>query len=134
MNVFDSLFESARRAQANAYAPYSRFKVGAAVRAPSGGLYGGCNVENASYPVGLCAEAAAIAAMARAGETRICDILIYAEGEALTTPCGACRQRIREFADAATRIHTAGPEGLRRTFTMDELLPLAFGPDVLPKG
>jgi cytidine deaminase len=132
MNVLDSLFESARRAQANAYAPYSRFKVGAAVRAPSGGLYGGCNVENAAYPTGICAEAAAIAAMVCAGEGRICDILIYAERDALTTPCGACRQRIREFSDASTRIHTAGPEGLRRTFALDELLPLAFGPDNLP--
>jgi cytidine deaminase len=131
MNVLDSLFACARRAQANAYAPYSGFKVGAAIHAPSGGLYGGCNVENASYPVGICAEAAAIAAMTSAGETRIRDILICADGDALTTPCGACRQRIREFADATTRIHAAGPDGVRRTFTMDELLPFAFGPQNL---
>lgn len=127
----NDLFEAARQVQAKAYAPYSRFKVGAAVRSESGGFFAGCNVENAAYPVGTCAEAGALAAMVAAGERRIAEILIFGDGEGLVTPCGACRQRIREFADAGVCIHVAGPEGVRRTFTLDELLPLAFGPDNL---
>ena len=127
----NDLFEAARQVQAKAYAPYSRFKVGAAVRSESGGFFAGCNVENAAYPVRTCAEAGALAAMVAAGERRIAEILIFGDGEGLVTPCGACRQRIREFADAGVCIHVAGPEGVRRTFTLDELLPLAFGPDNL---
>jgi cytidine deaminase len=127
----NDLFEAARQVQAKAYAPYSRFKVGAAVRGESGAIYTGCNVENAAYPVGTCAEAGALAALVAAGERRIAEILIVGDGEGLVTPCGACRQRIREFADADVCIHVAGPEGVRRTFTLDELLPLAFGPDNL---
>ena len=128
MNLVDSLFETARAAQRNAYAPYSGYRVGAAVRSVSGAVYGGCNVENAAYPVGICAEASAIAAMICAEAGRISDILVYAEGDALVTPCGACRQRIREFAQGPARVHVAGPEGVRRTFDIDELLPPAFGP------
>jgi cytidine deaminase len=127
----NDLFEAARQVQAKAYAPYSRFKVGAAVRGESGAIYTGCNVENAAYPVGTCAEAGALAALVAAGERRIAEILIVGDGEGLVTPCGACRQRIREFADADVCIHVAGTEGVRRTFTLDELLPLAFGPDNL---
>ena len=93
------LFAAAKIAQANAYAPYSRFKVGAALRSQSGAVYSGCNVENAAYPEGFCAEAGAIAAMALAGERRIAEILVVGDGDALCTPCGGCRQRIREFAD-----------------------------------
>jgi len=126
------LFDAAKDAQINAYAPYSRFKVGAALRTPSGGIFSGCNVENAAYPEGSCAEAAAIAAMAVAGERRIAEILVVGDGEALCTPCGGCRQRIREFADPSTLIHIAGPEGVRRSFTLAELLPESFGPDHLP--
>jgi cytidine deaminase len=129
--TLDRLFEVALRAQASAYAPYSRFSVGAAVEDENGHLHAGCNVENAAYPVGICAEAAAIGAMILAGGKRVRAILIVGEGPQLVTPCGACRQRIREFGDAATRIHVAGPEGLRRTFTLDELLPFAFGPENL---
>ncbi|MFZ1964941.1 MAG: cytidine deaminase [Roseiarcus sp.] len=127
-NSLDALFAAARAAQARAYAPYSRFKVGAALRTPSGAIYCGCNVENAAYPEGACAEANAIGAMALAGERRIVDILVVGDGEALCTPCGGCRQRIREFADANTRVHVAGPEGVRATFTLEELLPHSFGP------
>ena len=123
------LFAAAKGAQANAYAPYSRFKVGAALRTPSGAVFSGCNVENAAYPQGSCAEAGAIAAMALAGERRIAEILVVGDGDALCTPCGGCRQRIREFADPSTAvIHIAGPEGVRRTFTLAELLPESFGP------
>lgn len=127
----EALFAAARAAQRQAYAPYSQFKVGAAALAPSGAIYGGCNVENAAYPEGGCAETAAIAALVLAGERRIVDILVVGDGAALCTPCGGCRQRIREFADAQTRVHVAGPEGLRATFTVEELLPHSFGPDHL---
>jgi len=125
------LFAAAKAAQAAAYAPYSRFKVGAALRTPDGAIYSGCNVENAAYPQGACAEVGAIAAMALAGKRAIAEILIVADGEALCTPCGGCRQRIREFAGPSAAIHVAGPEGVRRTFTLAELLPESFGPEHL---
>jgi cytidine deaminase len=126
------LFKAAADAQARAYAPYSGFKVGAAVLAQDGTVHAGCNVENAAYPVGTCAEAAAIAAMVAAGETRIAAILVIGEGDALVTPCGACRQRIREFARDDTPVHVAGSRGVRQSFRLAELLPFAFGPDNLP--
>ena len=129
----DALFAAAKAALRQAYAPYSRFAVGAAIRAPSGAIYCGCNVENAAYPQGACAEAGAIAAMALAGERRIEAIVVVGDGEGLCTPCGGCRQRIREFADAQTRIHVAGLEGVRATFTLEELLPHSFGPENLGK-
>lgn len=131
MSDLDSLFETARAAQAKAYAPYSRFKVGAAIATPDGKIFSGCNVENAAYPVGSCAEAGAISAMVVAGENRIASIVVMGEGEYLVTPCGGCRQRIREFSASDTMIHVAGPEGIRRSFTLDELLPYSFGPDHL---
>jgi cytidine deaminase len=124
----DALFAAAKAARERAYAPYSRFLVGAAIRAASGAIYTGCNVENAAYPQGSCAEAGAIAAMALAGERRIVEFVVVGDGEDLCTPCGGCRQRIREFADAATRIHVAGPEGVRASFALEELLPHSFGP------
>ena len=129
----DALFAAAKAARERAYAPYSRFKVGAALRTPSGAIYCGCNVENAAYPEGGCAETAAIAALVLAGERRIVEILVVGDGEALCAPCGGCRQRIREFADAKTRVHVAGPEGVRATFTLEELLPHAFSPDHLAR-
>jgi len=129
----DALFAAAKAAQAQAYAPYSRFRVGAALRTPSGAAFSGCNVENAAYPEGACAEANAIGAMALAGERRIAEILVVGDGEALCAPCGGCRQRIREFADPNTRVHVAGPEGVRATFTPEEFLPHAFGPGHLPR-
>lgn len=125
------LLAAARAAQANAHAPYSRFPVGAALRAGSGAVFTGCNVENAAYPQGTCAEAGAIAAMVAAGERAIDVILTVADGEMLATPCGGCRQKIREFATPATLIHVAGPEGVRATYTIDELLPDSFGPENL---
>ena len=126
------LIAAAAAARANAYAPYSRFAVGAAIRAEDGTLHAGANVENAAYPQGQCAEASAIGAMIAAGGKRISEMVLLADGVALCTPCGGCRQRIREFADADTRIHLCGPEGLRRTVTLGELLPLSFGPENLP--
>jgi cytidine deaminase len=133
MDQIDALFAAAAAARVNAYAPYSGFRVGAALRTPSGAIFSGANVENASYPVGTCAEAAAIAAMIAAGERRIAEILVLGAGDALVTPCGACRQRIREFARDEAEIHVAGPQGLRASFTLAELLPQAFGPPT-PEG
>ncbi len=119
----------ARAVMARAYAPYSRFRVGAVLRGANGKLYAGCNVENAAYPQGMCAEASAIAAMVADGETRIVEAVVMGEGgTALIAPCGGCRQQLREFADDAVPIHLCGPQGVRRTVTLGELLPLAFGP------
>jgi cytidine deaminase len=126
-----ALFEAAAAAKSLAYAPYSNFPVGAALRDEYGRLHAGCNVENAAYPVGTCAEAGAIAAMIAAGGRAITTILITGNGPILVTPCGACRQRIREFAEPGTPIHIAGPEGIRRSFTLEALLPESFGPDNL---
>ena len=131
MAPLDDLFEAAKAIQARAYVPYSRFKVGAAIRTPDGRIFAGCNVENAAYPQGACAETGAISAMVAAGEGRIAEILVIGDGENLVTPCGGCRQRIREFATPETPVHIAGPEGLRRSFTLGELLPFSFGPDNL---
>lgn len=125
------MFELARDAMDKAHAPYSGFAVGAAVKGANGRLYAGCNVENASYPEGWCAETTAIAAMVMDGETRIAEIVVVGGGEALVTPCGGCRQRIREFASDDVAIHVCSPEGLRRTLSLGELLPLSFGPDNL---
>ena len=126
-----ALFDAARLAQSRAYAPYSRFAVGAAIRSATGIVYAGCNVENAAYPQGWCAEASAIAVMVSAGEREIVEVLTVTDGELLSTCCGGCRQKLREFAPLSTPVHAAGPEGVRRTFTLDELLPASFGPDNL---
>lgn len=137
-STLPELLKAALAARANAYAPYSKFHVGACVKSGSGKLYTGCNCENASYPVGLCAEAGAIAAMVAAGEREIAEILVIGgpdSGEPwleLVTPCGACRQRIMEFGHEGTRIHAAGigengKATVQRSFTLGELLPFAFG-------
>jgi cytidine deaminase len=133
-DLLADLFEAAKAAQAKAYAPYSKFRVGAALMTPEGAIYSGGNVENAAYPEGWCAETSAIAAMAAAGGRRIAEICVIGEGEALCTPCGGCRQRIREFADEATAVHVAGPEGVRATFRLSALLPESFGPGHLKGG
>ena len=130
----EALFHAARSAQARAYAPYSRFGVGAALRTRNGAVHAGCNVENAAYPQGACAETGAISAMIAGGGSRIAAILVIGDGANLVTPCGGCRQRIREFAAPDTPVHIAGPEGIRRSFTLDELLPFSFGPENLREG
>ena len=127
----DLLFAVARDARARAYAPYSLFRVGAAVATKSGRIFGGCNVENAAYPATTCAEACAIGGMVAGGETEIAAILIVGAGDSLVTPCGNCRQIIREFGAPETPIHIAGPEGLRASFTLAVLLPESFGPENL---
>jgi cytidine deaminase len=109
-----------------AHAPYSGFRVGACIKGASGGYHTGCNVENASYPEGSCAETGAIAAMVADGKRRIAQVLVVADGERLCTPCGGCRQRLAEFADPDTPVTVYGPEGFRARFALRELLPHAF--------
>ncbi|MBV9835538.1 MAG: cytidine deaminase, partial [Alphaproteobacteria bacterium] len=99
----------ARTMMGRAHAPYSKFHVGAALRAEDGSVYGGCNVENAAYPQGWCAEASAIAALVGAGRRRIVEAVVIGGGEALCTPCGGCRQKLREFAGDDLPIHVCGP-------------------------
>ena len=127
----EDLVRAAIAAMDRAYAPYSQFPVGAALRGASGTIYAGCNVENAAYPQGWCAEVSAISAMVMAGEDRIREVAVAGRGESLVTPCGGCRQGLREFAGDDLVIHICGPEGLRRTVTLGELLPLSFGPENL---
>jgi len=126
------MLELARRALANAHAPYSRFRVGACVRTRTGRLYAGANVENAAYPVGQCAEASALGTMVAAGDRDVVEVVVVTERAGLCPPCGRCRQQLAEFARSDTPVHLAGPEGVRVTATLGELLPLAFGPDTLP--
>ena len=127
----DSYFSLLQEVIAKAYAPYSRFPVAAVARSVSGTYYLGVNVENAAYPQGWCAEASALSAMVSAGETELAEIAVMATGDAICTPCGGCRQKIREFGNSNTRILCYGPEGLRATYTLEELLPHSFGPDHL---
>lgn len=126
MKKNQQLFQIARRAMLNAYAPYSKFRVGAAVLAEDGKIYAGCNTENVSYPCGTCAEAGAIAAMAAAGARKIAKILIVSDGKTLVTPCGACLQRIKEFADDNTEIILSDENENERILSISELLPHAF--------
>jgi cytidine deaminase len=133
MQDADSLLRAAEAVRMNAYAPYSRLKVGAAIRADNGLVYVGANVENASYPEGLCAEAAAIAAMIAGGARRIAELAVVTEGAEPAPPCGGCRQRVAEFADSATPIHLATIAGARRSVTLGEILPLAFSGLHLPR-
>jgi len=120
------LFEAARAARENAYAPYSGFKVGAALRSTGGAVFSGCNVENVAYPEGTCAEAGAIAAMIVAGESRIADVLVIADSPEPIQPCGGCRQKLAEFADPGVVVTLAGLDGPRGRTTVGELLPGAF--------
>ena len=115
----------------HAYAPYSSFYVGAAIRDENGQIHSGANVENAAYPQGACAEVGAISAMIMAGGGKIDAIAVAGKGDVLCTPCGGCRQRIREFAEAATPIIIADETGERARFTLAEILPHSFGPDNL---
>ena len=128
MSALEAMLEKALAVRGHAHAPYSGFRVGACVRTDSGALFAGCNVENAAYPEGQCAEASAIGVMVAAGERRIVEVVVVGEGERLCTPCGGCRQRLSEFAAPETPIHVCGPEGVRATMTLGELLPYGFGP------
>jgi len=125
------LLELARAAARTAYAPYSHFPVGAALRTDDGRRYAGANVENAAYPQGQCAEASAIGALVAGGGGRIVEVVVAAPSRDLCTPCGGCRQRLREFAPQDAAIHMADFERVRRTASLGELLPLSFGPEHL---
>jgi homotetrameric cytidine deaminase len=122
----DLLLRAADVAMRNAYAPYSRFKVGAALRASSGAVYSGANVENAAYPQGQCAEASAMGALVAAGESEITAVAVVAERLEICPPCGGCRQRLAELARPDTPVHLGRPGGELRTYTVGELLPLSF--------
>ena len=128
----NDLIAAAKSARLKAYAPYSKFLVGAAVRDERGQIHGGCNIENAAYPQGWCAETSAIAAMIMSGGHAITEMAVIGSGDLLCTPCGGCRQKIREFAKGDVRIHMCGEDGkVKQTFTLDELLPASFGPENL---
>jgi len=127
------IYTVALDARKNAYAPYSKFKVGAAIRTTSGKIYGGCNVENVAYPEGTCAEAGAIAAMIANGEQTIVEVLVVAGGDFRITPCGGCRQKIAEFAGQDTPVILADLDGNFETGTLGALLPGSFTKDHLEK-
>lgn len=127
------LFAAAEAIRQKAYAPYSGFAVGAAILADDGKVYAGCNIENAAYPQGNCAEASAIAAMIAGGAHRIKRIYVTGPGTAPVTPCGGCRQRIREFADPDVVVISHGIAGEPLHQTIAQLLPHSFGPEFLPK-
>lgn len=132
MSLIDEneLLKVARKVQLNAYAAYSNFKVGAAILS-EGKIYSGCNVENAAYPSGTCAEENAIGAMVAAGSKKIDVILVLGSNQQGLVPCGACRQRIAEFGTAQTLVLCAGSDGITHRLTLEELLPYAFGRDTL---
>ncbi|QHQ34009.1 cytidine deaminase [Algicella marina] len=121
-----NLFDAALAARENAYAPYSKFKVGAAVRTADGNIYSGCNVENAAYPEGTCAEAGALAAMAVAGGRKVVEVLVIADTEDPIPPCGGCRQKLAEFAAGDVKVTLAGLQGPKAVTTVAALLPGAF--------
>ena len=125
------LFEAARAAMAFAHAPYSKFPVGAAIRAEDGRIYAGANIENLSFPQGWCAEPTAISHMIMAGNKKIVEMAVIAEKLPLCPPCGGCRQKIAEFATAKTPIYLCDETGVKKTMTMDELLPHSFSTDVI---
>ncbi|WP_255744190.1 cytidine deaminase [Aliiroseovarius sediminis] len=124
-----SLLDVAKAARENAYVPYSTFKVGAALRCASGAVYAGCNVENVAYPEGTCAEAGAIAAMALGGDRKVVEVVVIADAPLPVTPCGGCRQKLAEFADADATVTMMTMGGESLTMTVAELLPGAFGPE-----
>ncbi len=124
-----SLLDQARAVRENAHAPYSNFKVGAAIRSASGRVFVGCNVENVAYPEGTCAEAGAIAAMCAAGEYQIAAVAVIADSPDPVPPCGGCRQKLAEFADGAVVVTLATTDGAQLETTVGDLLPGAFGAD-----
>ena len=122
-----SLKEAAIAVRENAHAPYSNFKVGAAIRAASGTVYVGCNVENVAYPEGTCAEAGAIAAMVAAGETQLAEVYVIADSPDPVPPCGGCRQKLAEFGSGEVPVTMGTTTGGERRTTIADLLPGAFG-------
>ena len=131
MSRNDELIAAARAARANAYAPYSRFAVGAAVLDEQGRIHRGGNVENAAYPQGWCAETSALAAMVQAGGKRVMAVAVCGVAEEPVTPCGGCRQKLREFAADDCPVFIADMTSHRATHTLGALLPHSFGPEHL---
>lgn len=122
----EDLFNAAKEAMARSHSPYSQFPVGAAIRTDKGHIYSGCNIENASYPEGWCAETSAISQMILGGEKHIAEILVIAEKKDGTSPCGGCRQRISEFATKDTLVHLCNASGVIQTLSFDQVLPGGF--------
>jgi homotetrameric cytidine deaminase len=129
----DALVAAAREAMGRAHAPYSRFRVGAALRAEDGSIHAGANVENSAYPQGQCAEASAIGVLVAAGRRRVLEAAVIADADAICVPCGGCRQRLREFMPLDGLVHLCSAGGERRTATLETLLPMSFGPEFLPE-
>ena len=125
------LLSASLAARALAHVPYSRYAVGAAVLDENGAVHAGCNIENAAYPQGWCAEATALGAMVMAGGKRATAVLVTGPGPDVITPCGGCRQKLREFGDDSLLVIAADPGGVRQTWTLGQLLPASFGPDHL---
>ncbi|UUV06971.1 MULTISPECIES: cytidine deaminase [Ruegeria] len=121
-----SLKDAALSVRENAYAPYSNFKVGAALRSSSGQVYSGCNVENVAYPEGTCAEAGAIAAMVAAGEQELTEVYVVASSPQPVPPCGGCRQKLAEFGKRDVKVTLATVDGAEFETTIGDLLPGAF--------
>lgn len=130
-DILQALWDAARAAQAMAYAPYSRYAVGAAILDEQGAIHAGCNVENAAYPQGWCAEATALGALVMSGARRAKAVLVLGSGGAWITPCGGCRQKLREFCDPDTPIQSATLDALGPVHTLEQLLPHSFGPEHL---
>ena len=127
----ESYIAATKEAMNKAYVPYSNYQVGALIVTKNGNTYSGCNVENASYPLGNCAEAAAIASMVLAGEKNIKMIYVMSQNDQGGSPCGGCRQRIREFSDIDTQIILCSPSGVQQRLLLADLLPNSFGPEHL---
>ena len=130
-DVLQRLLSASLAARALAHVPYSRYAVGAAVLDENGAVHAGCNIENAAYPQGWCAEATALGAMVMAGGKRATAVLVTGPGPDVITPCGGCRQKLREFGDDSLLVIAADPGGVRQTWTLGQLLPASFGPDHL---
>jgi cytidine deaminase len=127
----EQLWAAARAAHAKAYAPYSRFAVGAAILDEHGAIHAGCNVENAAYPQGWCAEASALSALVMAGARHARGLLVVGSGGSWITPCGGCRQKLREFCDADVPIVSANLQAIGPVHSLEQLLPFSFGPSHL---
>ena len=127
----ENYIAATKEAMSKAYVPYSNYPVGALIVTDNGNTYSGCNVENASYPLGNCAEASAIASMVISGEKKIKTIFVMTKNDEGGIPCGGCRQRIREFSDENTQIMMCSPDGVQQRINLSELLPNSFGPEHL---
>ena len=127
----ENYIAATKEAMSKAYVPYSNYPVGALIITDNGNTYSGCNVENASYPLGNCAEASAIASMVIGGEKKIKTIYVMTKNDEGGIPCGGCRQRIREFSDENTQIMMCSPDGVQQRINLSELLPNSFGPEHL---